>query len=147
MEIKLDEKDMAIVEILKKDSSLSEKKIAKQTRIPMTTVHNRLKKLKASGAIEQYTVKLNYEKLGKPMVAFVRFKIINQANHQKVFEEVKNTPGIHEVAMITGEFDIMFKARVSGMDELNQLVTHTLREKKYVGESRTIICYQVWESP
>ncbi len=146
MEIKCDAKDMAIVEALKKDAKLSEKKLAKATGIPMTTVHNRIKKLVAGGIISQYTIKVDYGKLGKPIVAFVMFKITNQADHHKVFEQVKKVPGIYEAALITGEFDILFKARVSGMDELNQLVVHKLRQQKNIGESRTFICYQHYEA-
>ena len=45
MEPIIDEKDQLILEVLKENSTLSTSKIAKSTKIPITTVHNRIKKL------------------------------------------------------------------------------------------------------
>ncbi|MBI2546550.1 winged helix-turn-helix transcriptional regulator [Candidatus Woesearchaeota archaeon] len=52
----LDEKDLKILEILMEDSSLSTHKISKKTLIPVTTVLNRIRKLKALGVITRYSL-------------------------------------------------------------------------------------------
>ena len=129
----LDDKDFAIIEELKKNSRMSEQKIARKTGIPMTTVHNRIKKLRDNGVIEEYTIKLNYEKLGKPLIAFVLIKATNQADQKVLLKEVANIPNVYETAMVTGEFDILFKARVKSMEELNEVVVQNLRKKRTVG--------------
>jgi len=77
---KVDNKDLHILEMLRANSRLSEQKIAKKTGIPMTTVHNRAKKMRQAGIIEGYTVRLNHAKLGKPLVAYVLLKAVNQAD-------------------------------------------------------------------
>ncbi|MEM4348671.1 MAG: Lrp/AsnC family transcriptional regulator [Candidatus Anstonellaceae archaeon] len=145
MEYKLDERDIAILEELKKNSKLSEQKIAKKTGIPMTTVHNRIKKLQIEGIIEGYGIRLNYAKIGKPIVAFVLVKAINQADQKQLLEQIINIPCVFEAAMITGEFDILFKARVGSMDELKKVVVETLRKQKNVGETQTMVCYEISE--
>jgi len=145
--LELDEKDWALIEALKKNAQLSEQKLAKLTGIAMSTVHHRLRKLKESGVIEKYTLKLDYAKVGKPLVAFVMLKAINQADQLELFEKVKKMPEVYEVALITGEFDLIFMARAASMDELNKIVLRDIRKQRHIGESRTMICYEHFERP
>ncbi|MBU0532440.1 Lrp/AsnC family transcriptional regulator [Candidatus Micrarchaeota archaeon] len=145
MNVNLDEKDFAIIDELKKNSRLSEQKLAKKTNIPMTTVHNRIKKLQANGIIKKYTIELDYAKLGKSIVAYVMLKAIASADQKALLEQVAKIPQVREVAMITGEFDLLFKVKVSSMEELNELVVQKLRKQKTVGETRTMISYETVE--
>jgi len=147
MSVRLDEKDFAIIDELKKNSRLSEQKLARKTNIPMTTVHNRIKKLRAAKVIEGYTIKLNYVKLGKPIVAYILLKAVANADQKKLLEQVAKLPLVREVAMVTGEFDLLFKVKVSSMEELNEIVVQKLRKQKTVGETRTMISYETIEKP
>ncbi len=142
---RLDEKDFAIIEQLKKDSKFSEQKIARKTGIPMTTVHNRIVKLRASGVIENFTIRLDYAKIGKPIVAFVLLKATSQADQKELLGQISKIASVYEVAMVTGAFDILFKARVASMDELKNIVVGNLRKQKNVGETETMVCYELVE--
>ena len=51
MAYEIDEKDKRIIEVLREDSSLTTRQIAKKTRVPITTVHHRVRKLKEDGFI------------------------------------------------------------------------------------------------
>ena len=142
---KLDEKDLHILEMLRQNSRLSEQKIAKKTGIPMTTVHNRAKKMRELGIIEGYTVRQNHAKLGKPLTAYVLLKAVNQADQNELLEYISKIPQVCEVAMVTGDFDLMLKARIGDMEELNRIVVATLRKHKGIGESITMISYRTVE--
>ena len=142
---KIDDKDLQILDMLRANSRLSEQKIAKKTGIPMTTVHNRAKKMRESGIIEGYTVKLNHGKLGKPLTAYVLLKAVNQADQNELLEYISKIPQVCEVAMVTGDFDLMLKARVGDMEELRKIVLANLRRHKGIGESITMISYRTVE--
>jgi DNA-binding Lrp family transcriptional regulator len=142
---KLDDKDLQILEMLRANSRLSEQKIAKKTGIPMTTVHNRAKKMREQGIIEGYTVRLNHAKLGKPLTAYVLLRAVNQADQNELLEYISKIPQVCEVAMVTGDFDLMLKARISDMEELNKIVVANLRKHKGIGESITMISYRTVE--
>ncbi len=145
--VAVDGKDEAILAALKANSRLSEKKLARATGIPMTTVHNRLKKLEASKVIKGYTALVDYTKLGKPITAFVLVKAGPQADQKKLLSHIANLSGVFEAAMITGEFDMLFKARVANMEELNKLVVQGLRREESISETRTMISYETVEKP
>jgi DNA-binding Lrp family transcriptional regulator len=141
----IDEKDMQILEVLKKNSHLSIGRISKKTGIPIATVHNRIKKLKANGIIERYTIDIDQVKLGRKMVAFVMVKAMRKADHSEVLHKIVKHEHIEEGAMITGEFDLLFKVRVREIDELNELVTNYMRKMDEVAETRTYVVYEIVE--
>lgn len=146
MENNPDNKDLILIEELKKDARLSEQKLARKTGIPMTTVHNRLRKLREHGVIKGHTIRLDHAKLGRSMVAYVLVKAMPGVDQKKLLDTISKIPHICETAMITGDFDILFKARVASMKELNEIVVKGLRMEKNIGDTRTMISYETIET-
>jgi DNA-binding Lrp family transcriptional regulator len=142
--MKLDEKDYKILDLLKQNSNLTTNQISKKTRIPITTVHNRIKKLKQEGIIKNFTVNLDYEKLGKPLTSYI-LVTINQNKQSKklsqsaIGKKIKSLPDIHAVDIITGDNDMLLKIRSESMKSLNDLITHKLRNIEGVEKSKTIM--------
>ena len=142
----LDKKDLMLLEELIGDSKLSEQKLARKTGIPMTTVHNRLGKLRGLGVIRKYTISVDYAKLGRPLVAYVLLKAVPGIDQKALFGRIAAMPNICEASMVAGDFDILLKARVASMEELNKMLAGGLRKQKSVGEARTIISYETIEN-
>src|SRR3989344_93596 len=87
--MKLDEKDNKILEILKQNSKLTTQQISKRLRIPITTIHNRIKKLEKEEIIKNYTVNLNYKKLNLSVIAYILITInYNIPGHKIQQEEI-----------------------------------------------------------
>jgi Lrp/AsnC family leucine-responsive transcriptional regulator len=142
----LDEKDLTLIDELRRNSKLSEQKLARKTGIPMTTVHNRLRRLRGLGVIKEYTITLDYARLGRPLVAFVLVKAVPAADQKELLLQIARMPHVQESAMVTGDFDILFKARVASIDELNAMVVQGLRKQKNVSDARTMISYETIEN-
>ena len=70
-ELELDKKDTAILRILKRDSRSSIRSKAKETGIRPSTVHQRIKRLRETGAIIQFTVKIDDELVGEKLTVFI----------------------------------------------------------------------------
>ena len=143
--VTLDKKDTAILAVLKENSKLSTQQIAKRTRIPITTVHNRIKKLEKAGVIKGYTVILDNKKIGKPLAAFIlvtvdykRLKELKRSQYELAQQLLKNQ-AVESSAMITGAADIIIKIRVGSVDELNEFVTVYLRNVEGVEKTQTAI--------
>jgi len=145
MNTKLDNNDFAIIDELKKNSRLSEKKLSKKTGIPMTTVHNRIKKLRELKIIKKFTIELDYTLLGKPITAYVLIKTMPGVDQKILLSELSRMANVKEVAMVTGEFDLLFKVKTASMEELNKLVVQKLRKEKTIAETRTLMSYETIE--
>ncbi len=141
----MDAKDEKILAALKENSRLSSQEISKKTAIPITTVHNRIKRLLGEGVIEKFTVRLNPKKLGKTIAAYILITVdytaLKQAktSQHEVASKLKKYDVVEEVAMITGASDIIIKVRVGSIEELDNFVTVDLRNVHGIEKTQTAI--------
>lgn len=138
----LDEKDLTILDVLKENSSLSIQKIAKKTGIPIATVHNRIKHMKAEEIISRYTIKINHAKLGKKMVAYTLIKAAPKSDHIKLLHAITKHAAVEFGSAVTGAFDLILVVRVADIDELNSIVLKYLRTFGEVAETQTMIAFE-----
>ncbi len=142
---KIDKKDLSILEKLKENARYSSQQISALTRIPITTVHNRIKKLEKLGAIKGYTVILDHKKLGKEIAAYilitVDYKLLKEKdNSQHDLAQLLSKNGlVEEVSIVTGGSDIIIRIRVSNIDDLDYFVTRHLRNIDGVEKTQTMI--------
>lgn len=142
---KIDENDLRIIDLLKNDAKSSTYKIAKKTLIPVTTVHNRIKKLEKIGIIKGYTVVLDKQKLGYSVLAYVLIKgdlaylRTKKTSPLEAVEMIRKKEGVEEVHSVTGSYDLIVKIRVKNMEELNNLMIHKIREVPGVLSTETIV--------
>ncbi|MFB6076000.1 MAG: Lrp/AsnC family transcriptional regulator [Candidatus Aenigmatarchaeota archaeon] len=140
----LDEKDRKILENLKENSDLTTRQISKRTIIPITTVHNRIKKMEEKGIIKKYTIVPDYKKLGKEIAAFILVEVEYPKEDKKfsqedVAKEIDKYGQVEQVSMVTGETDIVIKVRTENVDKLNDFLTKKLREIEGVNGTETMI--------
>ena len=71
MSIKLDEKDLTILQLIQENSKLTAKQISKKINSPITTVFAKTKRMEELGIIKQYRAILSPEKLNLGTAAFI----------------------------------------------------------------------------
>ncbi|HLD87381.1 MAG TPA: Lrp/AsnC family transcriptional regulator, partial [Candidatus Nanoarchaeia archaeon] len=113
-------------------------------RLPISTIHNRIRKMEVSGAVKGYTIVLDDKKTGMIMaylLVTVNYHppdgtIINQ---HELAKKIKQIPCVTEVSMTTGSCDIIVKVQSKNMEELNDFVTNQLRSFKGVDKTQTLV--------
>jgi len=141
----LDEKDLQVLEELKQNAKRTTSQISKRVNLPITTVHNRIKKLEKLGIIKSYTVELDYKKLDKPVTAYVMVQVIYmlpsgiKVMQEDVAKHIKGLPGVELVELLTGMTDILVKVRVKDVDELNDFIIRKLRKIEGVDKVQTSV--------
>jgi len=141
----IDEKDGKILEILRENSNLSTHKISKKTLIPVTTVNNRVKKLKELGVIKKYTVEIDKSKLGFSLSAYIFINISLKELKQEgmttkdLMGIIRKNPNIESVDNVTGDVDVVAKIRAKDINELNNYIVNTLSEYKGVEKTTTAL--------
>lgn len=135
----LDEKDLKILEELMRDASLSISELASRLNMPRTTVQERIKKLSSKGIIKRFTVIPDYARLGKPVTAFILVSFLPGANisQKRLAQELAMLPGVQEVYLISGEWDILLKVRGESLQSIGELVIDKLRAMEGVGKTMT----------
>jgi DNA-binding Lrp family transcriptional regulator len=136
----LDEKDLAILRQLAKDSRRGTKAIASDLDMPRATVHERIRRMTEKGLIKGFTVILNHSALGEPVTAFILVSFLPSAtvSQRDVAQRIAGLDGVHEVHLISGEYDILVKVRGQSMEAIGSLVIDKVRNIAGVG--RTLTC-------
>jgi len=139
----LDKKDSAILEQLMQDARKTTKAISSTLRIPRATVHDRIAKMEQKGLIRRYTAVPDYSMLDLGVMAFilVQFEPDEDVSQRETAEEISSIPGIFEVHMISGEWDMLLKVRGSSMEDIGGLVIDRLREVRGVARTLTCACF------
>jgi Lrp/AsnC family leucine-responsive transcriptional regulator len=140
----LDEKDEKILTELLRDGRKSVVEISNTLGIPRATVQERLKKMVDSGVIRRFTAIPDYSKIGKHVTAlvFVSFRSEEKVSQRGLAEEISRIPGVYEVSVISGEWDIMLKVRARSVEEIGSLVVDRLRMMKGVEKTETCVVFQ-----
>ena len=139
----IDEKDRKILEILKENSNLSTHKISKKTLIPVTTVNNRIKKLREQGIIKRYTIEVDRKKLGYNISAYVFVGVSlkelkeNNLRINDLVRSIKKSPVVDSAENVTGDIDIVITVHAKSIDEIKDYVVNNLSELKGVEKTRT----------
>ena len=137
--MKLDDKDMDILSLLKKNAKSTTQQISRELNIPITTVHNRIKKLESSEIISKYTVVLNQKKLGKTISARLAIRVTKLADQNKICNELLNLEAVDRVYQITGDHDIVAKVCLKDIEELHSLIMTQLRTMPEIQNTSTTI--------
>ena len=140
----LDPKDEKILRLLVSDGRKSVVEISKELDLPRATVQERVKRLVDSGAIRRFVAIPDYAMIGKQVTAyiFVSFRSEGSVSQRNLAEEVSRIPGVYEVAVISGEWDILLKVRAGSVEEIGKLVVDKLRATKGVEKTETCVAFQ-----
>ena len=145
MDLKLDEKDLAILSLIQQNSKLTAKQIAKKINAPITTVFAKTKRMEELGVIKEYRAVLAPEKLDSGTAAFILASVSYRAkaddipvSQRVVAEEIAKFPEVQEVHIITGDWDLLVKLRAESVDAVGKFVVDKLRLIK--GLEKTLTC-------
>jgi Lrp/AsnC family transcriptional regulator, leucine-responsive regulatory protein len=136
----MEEKDEIIIRKLRVDSSQPISELAADLQLPRTTVQERIKKLVQNGIIKRFTLQLDYAKIGKPVTAFILVSFLagTGVSQKEAAQKISEIPDIYEVHVISGDWDIIAKARGESIQSIGELVLDKIRNVK--GVERTLTC-------
>lgn len=136
MNLKLDDADHRIIAALRQNSRRSIRELAKLLHLRPSTVHERIRKLRAEGIIEKFTVKLNNAAIGE---GFIVFMLVLGKPTQYVGKTLLDHPHIKEVVGVTGEYDLLFKLKFVDVAAFNDFVINFRKENKEVQKTLTMV--------
>ena len=144
MSIMIDKKDKIILTELKKNARNSTKNIATRVKIPRVTVHDRIHKMIERGIIKSFNVTIDYKKIGlsSEVFIFVSFLPNPEVSQRQLAKRIAKLPGVSEVHIISGEYDLLLKVRGKSLEEIGKLVIDKLRQLQGVGRTLTCACFE-----
>ncbi|WP_368577414.1 Lrp/AsnC family transcriptional regulator [Acinetobacter pittii] len=117
----LDEKDRKILTLLSQDASLSYVELGKEVHLSPPSVHERVKKMKSEGVINGIVARLDSDKIGRPLLAFIHVDTTSWAVTRSILS-LKALPEIEEIHTVAGDSAMLLKVRTQNTRSLESLL-------------------------
>jgi Lrp/AsnC family transcriptional regulator for asnA, asnC and gidA len=131
----LDEKDIQIIEQLKKDGRASLREIAEDLELSPSTVSNRFHRLKQEGVIKGFRPVLDHEEIGFSLTAVIDVRV-NPGMKDRVFPRLNNMENIESVYVVTGDTDMVLVGKFVGREDMYSFLKE-LQRKEGISETET----------
>lgn len=131
----MDEKDEAIIRILRRRAGLSSRALSNILNIPISTVHRRIKRLEREGVITGYKALINFEKTPWPIGVLLLIDLAEVVPgkgpipKRDIIHSLRNFDEIEEIIEVQAvNFNLAVKARFQSLKQLSEFV----EELRYV---------------
>jgi len=118
---KIDEIDIRILKMLRKNARISLSDMAKELRMSITAVRKRISKLEKENVITGYHVSINPKKLGYNIIAIVGIRV-EPEKRKRVIQSLVRYEGIIELYEVTGSYDLIAKIVARDIEHLRNLL-------------------------
>ena len=135
----INEKDNQILNILQKNSRISNAEIARQIKMAPSAVFERIKGLEKKKVIKRYTIQVDPEIIGKDLLAFIHVKANGPVVDQKTAKELARIPEVQEVHIVAGEDCFLIKVRAKNTEELAKLLRTKIASISSISSTSTTI--------
>lgn len=136
----LDDKDMAILRLLQENARITVREISDAIHLSTTPVHERIRRMEASGVIRQYATLLDHTKIkrGLTVICYVSLKQHNKAAGAKFIKAIHDMQEVTECYNISGDFDFMLKVMVENMDSYYHFHVNKLSESENIAHVQSV---------
>ena len=138
---RLDSKAVHLLTLLQKDGQKSALELSETLGMSASQIGRRRQRLEAEGYIDSYPCRLNPEKLGLNVQAFIQIQTDSQTGntHKAVQQLVNVQPEIVAAWTLTGEADYIFRVFCSDLPALNNLIQNVLLPHPFIGRVQSQI--------
>ena len=134
-QISLDNRDLAILHLLQQNARMTVKEISDKMHLSTTPVHERIKRMEASGVIKQYATLVDHAKVkrGLMVICYVSLKQHSKNAGAKFIKTINELNEVIECYSISGEFDFMLKVVCRDMNAYYDFHVNKLSQIENMG--------------
>ncbi len=148
---KIDGRDEKLLKLLQQDSKQSIADLSKSLGIGISSVHARMKTLKETGVIKQYTAIIDPHEVNRGTLAFILVTVRYRApgkkgvlSQREFCEQIAVHPLVQGVYVLSGEYDVLLKVRAKNIGEMNKFIVDFLRELPEVDRTLTMFAMDIY---
>jgi len=131
--------DKEILRSLTEDARKPILEIARKMNVSGAAIHQRLRKLEASGLIKGSRLILNTKVLGYSTLAYVGIFLDKASSNPDAVRQLKKIPEVLECHYTTGNWSILIKIICRDNEHLMQLLNHQIQSIDGVSRTETFI--------
>jgi Lrp/AsnC family transcriptional regulator, leucine-responsive regulatory protein len=117
----MDATDRKLLAILADDATIAFRDLGQKLGLSAPSVYERVRKLKAQGAIRRTTIEIDGEAIGCPLLAFVHVTTEGWGKTPQMLA-LSEDPRVEELHSVAGDTCIILKVRCEGTRALEELL-------------------------
>lgn len=117
----IDAVDRKILGALVQDAGQSYAELGRRVALSAPAVHERVKRLKASGVIRSTAALIDGRRIGRPLLVFIHVATLKWG-HSEALDRLASLPEFEEVHSVTGDTSIILKVRLADPEALESLL-------------------------
>jgi len=137
--------DLRILTLLASDGRMSFTDLGKTTGLSTSAVHQRVKRLEQRGLIKGYGATIDYDRIGRPLTAFISIRPIDPSQPDDSPERLRGIAEIESCWSVAGDESYILKVRVAAPADLEELLAR-VRSVANVSTRTTIVLSTPYEN-
>ncbi len=117
----MDEIDKKLVSLLQKNARMPLKTLAEQVFLSSPAVSARIERLEKAHIIDAYEAKINKQRLGYIITAFINLEI-EPVQKAEFYPFVQGCPNVLECNCVTGNYSMLMKVAFKNTEELDSFI-------------------------
>ncbi|WP_340818921.1 Lrp/AsnC family transcriptional regulator [Methanolobus sp. WCC4] len=134
----MDEIDLAILDHLCKNSRMHSTEIATDLELATSTVHKRIEKMRETGVIKEFTVKVDTAEVGLNVTTFIGVNI-EQSKRINILNRLKGIDDVLEIYELLEPYDMLLKVRTFDIHSLKENVLQVIGNMDGIKDSQSIL--------
>ncbi|MBX7224512.1 MAG: Lrp/AsnC ligand binding domain-containing protein [Chitinophagales bacterium] len=135
----LDRLDLQILAFLMEDAKMPYTDIAKKLIISSGTVHVRMKKMEDLGVIKSSNLRIQEQKLGYDITAFLGIYLSKSSHYKSVAKELEKIPEVIELTYTTGIYSMFAKVVCKDTTHLRDVLHEKIQNIEEITRTETFI--------
>ena len=142
----LTESEKRIINSLIRNSRQSYRELAKESKVSLATIANKIKLFSKEGVINGHTTLIDYDKLDYDLHVMINIRV-SQGKEVVVEKKLFNNPNVTAIYDTTGEFDVLVIARFKNRKALDNYLK-VIQAYEFVERTQTnLILNTIKEKP
>lgn len=106
-------------------------RLAKNLKVPSTTLHYNIKQLEQKGMIKRYSAVLDHKKVGQEFCSFILVNVSNEdyADPEKIANDLALYEEVESVDICTGDWELIMKVRTKNIEKYYEFAKKVFSKK------------------
>jgi Lrp/AsnC family leucine-responsive transcriptional regulator len=135
----MDRTDYALLEALQEDARASLAELGRKIGLSISATNERVKKLVTAGTVKGWFVRLDADRLGYPVLAFVSVSTDRPDSANAFIAAMRDIPEIQECHQVEGAWNFVLKIRARDGAHLDAIVARQVKSISAVTGVQTTV--------
>ncbi|OON68986.1 Lrp/AsnC ligand binding domain-containing protein [Hymenobacter sp. CRA2] len=135
----LDDTDRKILALLLEDAKMPYTEIARRVHVSGGTVHVRMARLEELGIVKGATLRIDYNKLGYGVNAFLGIYLLKSSVYGSVAEQLRDIPEVVSIHFTTGAYGVFARLVCRDTQHLRDVLHDRIQLIEGIERTETLI--------